>query len=85
MEAANGRSMTAMKIFSMTLTYFKAMMHHDGIGDGDGDDYDSLENLFNDTHLLKGDDEQNDDNKNNCEVGGAVVKIVILWTILKIF
>ena len=27
MEAANGRSMTALKIFSMTLTYFKVMGH----------------------------------------------------------
>ena len=41
--------------------------------------------LFNDTHLLKGDDEQNDDSENNCEDGGAVYKIVILWTVLKIF
>ena len=85
MEAANGRSMTALKIFSMTLTYFKVVMHHDGNGDGDSDDYVSLENLFNDTHLLKGDDEQNDDSENNCEDGGAVYKIVILWTVLKIF
>ena len=43
MEAANGRSMTALKIFSMTLTYFKVMMHHDGDDDGDSDDYDCLE------------------------------------------
>ena len=45
MEAANGRSMTALKIFSMTLTYFKVMMHHDGDGDqnDDSDDYDCLE------------------------------------------
>ena len=43
MEAANGRSMTALKIFSMTLTYFKVMMHHDGNGDGGSDDYDCLE------------------------------------------
>ena len=85
MEAANGRSMTALKIFSMTLTYFKVMMHHDGDGDGDSDDYDSLENRFNETHLLQGDDEQNDDCDNDIEDCEAVYKIVILWTVLKIF
>ena len=75
MEAANGRSMTALKIFSMTLTYFK-VMHHDGDDDqnGDSDDYVCLENLFNDSHLLQGDDEQID-----------VYKIMILMTVLKIF
>ena len=68
--------MTALKIFSMTLTYFKVMMHHDGDDDqnGDSDDYVCLENLFNDSHLPQGDDEQID-----------VYKIMILMTVLKIF
>ena len=68
--------MAAWKIFSMTLTYFKVIMHHDGDGDqnDDSDDYVCLENLFNDSHLLQGDDEQNN-----------VYKIMILMTVLKIF
>ena len=57
----------------MTVTYF----NDDGDDNQNDDsvDYDRLENLFNDTHLPRGDDEQNDDSSSNREDGEAVYKI----------